>query len=584
MLSKNEIRLLDLLPVSSSDSSSVVRCRTRIIPLSLDCPYETLSYVWGDQGDRTEISVDGNVVTVTSSLESALKQIRLTDSIRVIWVDQLCIDQDDELEKGNQVPLMGHIYSRTTQCLIWLGQIPQDISLSEAKSALHFIRLLSEGKQSDDTQLSTLLELDSDGSLSGPIKAFQSICYPKNPWWTRTWTLQESILPPRACIQWGQLSMPWETLESAASNLVSLPHSSVLDPYLAIINELPSHVIGLRISKESSLGHIDFVFRWRLRRATKTLDKVYGLLGLFPPEKLPRSRACDYRLSPAQVFATFTVDLIESYRDLHALALQYMQTHPSSTDNLPSWALDMQDETDQDLRIDGMYCSWYLMHTYNCYNAGGATIVDPDDISYDRASGTLSLPGFKVDDIAVAVSVSKPSEDKPGTSNITCDRLAQLVREWYQVAEDFYRCHPWQVPQNGPRTWSEAFWRSLVGNIRVDGEFYPEGEATSEDIEMAKEFVKTGNEPICYSLFGNIAYKKLIITTTGMLGFGPHHSEVGDQVWILHGGKMPFVLRRVTEGMCSANDFYFVGSSYVDGIMHGEAESLGKPVCTAALR
>ncbi|KAI1179977.1 heterokaryon incompatibility protein-domain-containing protein [Nemania sp. FL0916] len=583
MLSKDEIRLLDLLPSSTSDNNNdIVQCRTRITPLSTDCPYETLSYVWGDKKDCMEINVDGNIVAVTSNLAFALKQLRLPESTRTIWVDQLCIDQEDELEKGSQIPLMSHIYSHTSQCLIWLGQIPPNIPLSDAKSAHNFIHLLSEGKQCDAEQLRIALDLDAESSMPGPLRALESMCNPVNPWWVRLWTVQEAILPPRACVVWGELSIQWETMLSASYNFVMQPHSDVLDPHLRVINELSTQVIGIQISKESSLGPVDFPFRWRSRRVTEPLDKVYGLLGLFPQGKLPRSQAPDYRLSQAQVFAMFTVDLVESYRDLHAIAVGSTQRWSGSTKDLPGWALDMHGG-ERDLRMDGIHCCWHLMHSYYYYNAGGATTVDPNRVNYDRDSNTLGLDGFKVDEIAL--TVSKPIADEPDTSNVTCAGAAQIVREWYKVAEDFYQSHPWQAPQNGPQTWSEAFWTSLIGDNRVSSEFFHEDKANPGDIENLKRFVETGEmQYICYSLFGNIAYNKLIITTTGLLGFGPHHSEVGDQVWILHGGKTPFILRPVPEKTSSTDEFLFIGPSYVNGIMEGEATSLDKPVCQVVMR
>ncbi|KAI0531816.1 heterokaryon incompatibility protein-domain-containing protein [Xylaria digitata] len=500
MLSNREIRLLDLLPSSGLDNNDVlIHCQTRIVPLSSDSPFETLSYVWGNQSDYTQINVDGNVVAVTSNLAFALKHIQRSESIRTIWVDQLCINQHDDLEKANQVPLMGHIYSKTTQCLIWFGQIRPDISLSDAKSALDFIYLVSEGKQNDGAQLRTTLNLDAEGSLPGPIRALDSIRLPNNPWWTRTWTLQESILPPKACVIWGELSIQWETLDSAASNLIASPCHYVLSPYIDTINGLFTQVAGIRFSKENRLGPLDTAFRWAFRSATKPLDKVYGLIGLFQPGVLPRSQACNYQLSPAQVYAMFTVDLIEYHRDLHALALRYMHTHPESTEGLPNWALDMASGIRWEIKIDGNDCPWYVMNTYNCYNAGGSTIVDPNRVRYDLVSNTLSLAGFKVDDIAVAAP--RPREDTPGTSNISCAGVARMVQAWYQLAEDFYRSHTWHIRHSGPRTWSEAFWRAIVGDLRVNEEFGPQSRAMPEDIEMAKQFVQTSvREYICQSI------------------------------------------------------------------------------------
>ena len=40
---------------------------------------------------------------------------------RPIWIDAVCINQNDDLEKSGQIPLMGEIYSKAAEVLVWLG-------------------------------------------------------------------------------------------------------------------------------------------------------------------------------------------------------------------------------------------------------------------------------------------------------------------------------------------------------------------------------------------------------------------------------------------------------------------------------
>ncbi|KAK3658343.1 hypothetical protein LTR56_001754 [Elasticomyces elasticus] len=65
-----------------------------------------------------------------------------------------------------------------------------------------------------------------------------------------------------------------------------------------------------------------------------------------------------------------------------------------------------------------------------------------------------------------------------------------------------------------------------------------------------------------------IASGRLLFITTERryLGYGPDSVQIGDQVWILAGGKVPFILRPKVNGR-----FELVGEAYVHGIMHGEA-------------
>jgi len=68
---------------------------------------------------------------VTRNLHAALNRLRLPDKPRTLWVDAICIDQADVVEKGHQVALMGEIYSKTTRGIIFLGEEPEELGFNE---------------------------------------------------------------------------------------------------------------------------------------------------------------------------------------------------------------------------------------------------------------------------------------------------------------------------------------------------------------------------------------------------------------------------------------------------------------------
>ncbi|KAI0098421.1 heterokaryon incompatibility protein-domain-containing protein [Daldinia grandis] len=587
MLSKTEIRILDLLPSSSSnDEDTPITCQTRVIPFPTNICFETLSYVWGTVQDLTHISVDGIDVPITINLAAALKRICLAGEIRTIWVDQLCINQQDEREKANQVALMGHIYSTTSQCLIWLGEIGQDILLSDAQVALDFIYFISEGKRKEEgtSELSIAVDFESVEALRGPMRALESIGLKNNSWWTRMWTLQEAILPPKACVLWGKLSIPWEILVSAASRWLSLPYDPVRSAYHETLNNIFTQIIGFIFAKENRTGPFDTAFRWSFRKASNPLDKVYGIVGLFPTGTLPRVQACDYGLSRATLYAMFTVDLIEHDQSLHPIALRCLRNLPESTSDIPRWALDVGVSYPQyAITIDGDDCAWYLMNTYNCYNACGISTIDWTRFRYDQILNALELTGCMLDSIVVAGP--RPRSDEPGTCNVSRAGVVRIIQDWYQIAEEFYERQPRHGPIYNTSSWPESFWNGLLGGVKLDEELFSDGPTTSEDIALAKEFVQTGDRnETCNSIFANLAHRQMIITKTGLLGFGPHHAEVGDQVWILPGGETPFILRPSKGQSLSTKEFLFIGSSYIDGIMEGEAMEFVKPATDIVLK
>ncbi len=58
-------------------------------------------------------------------------------------------------------------------------------------------------------------------------------------------------------------------------------------------------------------------------------------------------------------------------------------------------------------------------------------------------------------------------------------------------------------------------------------------------------------------------------TWQNYLGMAPRSAQVGDQVWILPGTSVPFILQPLNNG-----NFQLVGEAYVHGIVHGEAVEL----------
>jgi hypothetical protein len=85
--------------------------------------YEALSYVWGDPNVILPISIHGTEFGVTTSLESALRYLRLKDNPGRLWIDAICINQSDVLERNHQVKNMKLVYQAASAVLAWLGRI-----------------------------------------------------------------------------------------------------------------------------------------------------------------------------------------------------------------------------------------------------------------------------------------------------------------------------------------------------------------------------------------------------------------------------------------------------------------------------
>ncbi|KAI0542819.1 heterokaryon incompatibility protein-domain-containing protein [Xylaria digitata] len=128
--SKKEIRLLTLLDGGWNDR---IKCELRVVSLDDQPKYEALSYVWGSPNDVVDVDVNGIAFSATRNLHAALRRLREqipgaggNGASRTLWVDAVCINQNDTEEKRRQVQLMGDIYSQTAHGLLWLGEEPDE--------------------------------------------------------------------------------------------------------------------------------------------------------------------------------------------------------------------------------------------------------------------------------------------------------------------------------------------------------------------------------------------------------------------------------------------------------------------------
>ena len=116
-----EIRLL-VLETSTAEQS--VYCSLHVVSLLSDPKpqYETVSYAWGDTSLRSTIFVSGRSKNVPAGPGRVLQRMRLATKSRVLWIDAICIDQDNLSERDQQVSIMPQIYSNTRRNLVWLGE------------------------------------------------------------------------------------------------------------------------------------------------------------------------------------------------------------------------------------------------------------------------------------------------------------------------------------------------------------------------------------------------------------------------------------------------------------------------------
>ncbi|KAF7560263.1 hypothetical protein G7046_g3888 [Stylonectria norvegica] len=165
---RNTIRLLTLHP--STISTAPLVCEILEQQISAQCQnYVAISYAWGEREfSRTlEIRCDGDssYLRITLNLETLLRGVRASCFPRRLWIDAICLNQKDEMEKAKQIPLMRNIYKMAAAVEIWLG--PE--SHTTAKNLAFFWKL---------SRLPDVTRWKSQREMADRIVQLMSQCFP----------------------------------------------------------------------------------------------------------------------------------------------------------------------------------------------------------------------------------------------------------------------------------------------------------------------------------------------------------------------------------------------------------------------
>ncbi|SCO36532.1 uncharacterized protein FFMR_04124 [Fusarium fujikuroi] len=113
------IRVLDVHKSDPADSDRLTGT-LRTVDLRALPKFTALSYVWG-QGSYHKIACNGCDINITQSCYEALTSLRESCQSLTVWVDAICINQEDTGEKEQQIMLMGRIYTLAEIVYVWLG-------------------------------------------------------------------------------------------------------------------------------------------------------------------------------------------------------------------------------------------------------------------------------------------------------------------------------------------------------------------------------------------------------------------------------------------------------------------------------
>lgn len=190
-----QTRLLYILP---ANKTGTLRCRLAVVSLADDIEFFALSYAWGrhTSGNELYIEYEQQRLAISETLHGFLRFYEQHYAMQPLWIDALCIDQDDDLEKSYQIPNMRHVYSKAKKVVIWLGMEDESTEavlelLERLDQASHVLE--KQGLELNDRSCLRFVKAGSIESFDKPIWKDLNRFYQRS-WFHRLWTLQEDLL------------------------------------------------------------------------------------------------------------------------------------------------------------------------------------------------------------------------------------------------------------------------------------------------------------------------------------------------------------------------------------------------------
>ncbi|CAH0003221.1 unnamed protein product [Clonostachys byssicola] len=615
-------RVIDLAPGTGPDR---LKCTISVINLNEPPEYEALSYTWyrtpGDrpaidtwssQDDedhrgalRWDLSVpmfidEDKFIGISPGLRDALRALRHPTKCRVLWVDQLCIDQGSTKEREIQVRYMSHVYSKSQRVVLWVGEEEPntDAAFRILQALGNYLTKVPKPPTPNLRNLSQIPDLADVPDLSADSVAWRAVYEMFNrPVFQRGWVIQEVTRGLEVLIKCGRHEIPWAKMMAVVYTLsLSQSLSLFLDKRRGVtIDTAPRPYLLMSLDKARMnfwWNELD-VKLFTCLHATKPFmtsvphDKIYSLIGLREPAfdiqpnyEQPIMEVCiettKWVLANEGNFSICVLNQRDGQYDLHKSVW-------------PSWVPNFADP-----------------------------LPVPLSLAYGRRCGAYRAAGDSV------ASVSWPVNEKPNTMEVlsyecgTIDAVAEIVpadfgflgrlTNWALHAE---RLGPLY---QGSMTTAEAFLRTCCVNCSTDSSpisaveistlasslsSFVDGAAADERTverfhtpfflsmaKIGKTELKVRNttkeNPAENSALTNVATvtgrRTLFTTSNGYLGLGPSYMAPGDAVYVISGGCTPFILRERPSGIApSGNDtpdakleYSLIGEAYVHGLMYGE--------------
>jgi len=564
----DSIRLLALLPGREEDP---LICSLIIADIAAAPTYAAISYVWGDPKNTVMITVDEKNQPVTVNLRDVFLRARHESNTRILWADAICINQEDLVERAQQIRLMPSIFGNAEHVLAWLGK--DDGDAEEVSTLIHETATSVQEQIKKLGGIENMPEVQPDDLVRYKTSTWTSLAKMLNrPWFSRCWIVQEICLAEIVIALCGNTIIDWDELITLSVWVSS--KGSVLQEYfdLAAVLSLSTMMLPYRIvtGQQRVEGFAGALSRGRSYEASDPRDHIYAFLS--HPSTVWEGKLIlqpYYTKTVRELYIEVALQILKSSGNLNLLTEVEHILKVDLNSHFPSW-VPQWDNRKRCNPLDGGF-------TYTA--AGYETLCE---IAY--SSGVLKARGIRFDVVHEHSDtffhrefLIPRSDEEPIFAN---GLLGRIMDQFYRV-EGLLSIH------------SRNFWETMsiiltAGMIDLD----PAENNISGHLanflaylfELYERALAGNTNVVCPNTFDNLREssqggnwarfmadasstchrRKLFYTQKGYIGVGPEAMEEGDLCCILFGARVPYILRRV------GHQCVLVGESYIHGVMRGE--------------
>ncbi|KAM0185568.1 hypothetical protein ACHAPI_012125 [Fusarium lateritium] len=433
--------------------------------------YNALSYTWGapridmadeEQGTKKSIVMNDQMLEVQPNLYDALLELLVACEGIPIWIDALCINQSDELERSAQVSVMNQIYGKAKRVIVWLGkpypELEVGIKVAErlgTDSVPHILRMIGTQTWDFTYDMSLMpklygMEPFSEEEMIGLFNLFSC------RWFTRVWVIQEVSLAEDVVVMCNRNFTPFDCVGLTAtflhySGLIlalmsRVPRDHPAFPLMLSMNIYQSERLQLlrewckgeasmwsdvlstidfgaglahQHQNSSSMLMLRLLFSTFGFEASDPRDIIYGLGGILKhmasERRLPVAAEFEpnYATQAKDLFQHVSRNIIETTDSLVFLTM-LRDASTRQTPDLPSWAMD----------YTAVMCNSIHGPQYRSVGAFDASRYTPKVTTERRFTireNTLTAFGFPLG------SVHKVAEEFEESFESRLDRMADLL-------------------------------------------------------------------------------------------------------------------------------------------------------------